>query len=525
MPSTRPPRESGVLLHPTSLPGPHGIGDLGDEAHRWLEFLSAGKQSLWQIMPLGPPGYGESPYAARSAFAGNALLISLERLAEDGLLEPADLGDPPGGPQDRVDFAAVSAYKRPRLRWAFRRFQTGSALKTEYEQFVAENAGWLDDFALFMALREVYGGGAWNEWPAPLVHREPVALAAARREHVDSVELARFTEFIFWRQWRALKAEANACGIRIVGDIPIFVAHDSADVWANQEIFYLDQRGQPTVVAGVPPDYFSPTGQRWGNPLYRWNRLAADGYRWWVERFRTTLTLVDLVRIDHFRGFEAYWEVPAREETALHGRWVKGPGAAFFDAVTAALGRLPVIVEDLGLITPAVHALREQLGYPGMKVLQFAFGDDAANPYLTHNDPDENCVVFTGTHDNDTTEGWWDALAEDERIRVIRYAGPEHLPISFKLTRMALASVARTAIVPLQDVLGLGNEARMNTPGRGEGNWAWRATTEQLDPEGAVWLAELTSLYNRYAGDRKHDEKTEHGGRGTEDEPADPDMC
>jgi 4-alpha-glucanotransferase len=492
-----PPRNSGVLLHPTSLPGPHGIGDLGDAAYRWLAFLDAGRQQLWQILPLGPPGFGESPYAARSAFAGNPLLISLDRLVADGLLEAGELQGAPNGDPQRVDFDAVAAFKLPLLRRAFERFRaTGGADRPEYREFLADAAYWLEDYAIFAALRKQYGDEPWNLWDQPLVRREPRAVAEAAAEHAEEIDFVRFAEFEFWRQWSAVKTAAAARGIQIIGDIPIFVAHDSADVWAHQEIFLLDRDGHSTVVAGVPPDFFSASGQRWGNPLYDWKRLAETGYEWWVERFRGVLRSVDIVRIDHFRGFEAYWEVPAEEETAANGRWVRGPGQAFFDAMTAALGPLPVIVEDLGLITRPVDELREALGFPGMKVLQFAFGDTAANPYLPHN-YDWNCVVYTGTHDNDTTEGWFASLPEHERTRVIRYTGDSPELVSRKLMRLALGSVGRTAIVPLQDVLGLGADARMNVPGWGTGNWNWRATPDQVDPERAAWLAEMTELYGR----------------------------
>jgi 4-alpha-glucanotransferase len=492
-----PPRDAGVLLHPTSLPGPHGIGDLGDVAHRWLDFLRAGGQQLWQILPLGPPCYGESPYAARSAFAGNPLLISLDRLVQQGLLPADDVSRARSDHAGRIDFAAVESSKTPLLRAAFARWQErGGERDSSFAAFREEHAYWLDDHCLFAALRQRHGGVAWNKWPAPLVRRDADAIDAARREQTDEIAFRRFVQFCFWSQWDELKRRARDEGIRIVGDIPIFVAHDSADVWAHQDLFRLDRDGSPTVVAGVPPDYFSPTGQRWGNPLYDWERLRAGGYCWWIERFRTTLLSVDIVRIDHFRGFEAYWEVPAAEETAERGSWVPGPGKPFFDAVSQVLGPLPVIVEDLGLITRAVDQLRLALGYPGMRVLQFAFGDDATNPYLPHN-YDRDTVVYTGTHDNDTTEGWFDSLRESERSRVVRYAGLGRERVSEKLIRLALGSVARSAIVPLQDVLALGGEARMNVPGMGTGNWGWRATPEQIGPARAAWLGEMTDLFGR----------------------------
>ena len=492
-----PVRDSGILLHPTSLPGPHGIGDLGAAAYRWIDFLRAAQQQLWQVLPLGPPGFGDSPYAARSAFAGNPLLISLERLVEADLLDAEDLAGPPLSDGARVDFAAVESFKLPLLARAFERFRTEQGLQhPAFCAFSEASASWLEDYALFTALRDAHGGAVWTTWDPPLVRREPAALDAARAQLAHEINSIRFMQFVFAFQWGRLKAAANAAGIRIVGDIPIFVAHDSADVWAHQDLFLLDEDGNPTVVAGVPPDYFSPTGQRWGNPLYRWDRLAQSGYAWWVERFRSTLQMVDIVRIDHFRGFEAYWEVPAEEETAMNGRWVPGPGGAFFDSVSATLGPLPVIVEDLGLITRPVDDLRDALGYPGMKVLQFAFGDDATNPYLPHN-YDWNCVVYTGTHDNDTTEGWFASLEDRQRARVVRYLGDAPELLSRKVMRAALSSVARTAIVPFQDVLALGTEARMNLPGWGTGNWGWRASPEQLNPEHAAWLAEMTTLYGR----------------------------
>lgn len=490
-------RASGVLLHPTSLPGPHGIGDLGDGAYRWLDFLAAGQQSLWQVLPLGPPGYGDSPYDARSAFAGNPLLISLDRLAADGLLTAEELGSEHHWPADHVDYEAVAAYKGPLLRRAYDRFHERYGPRPEpLERFCAENAAWLEDYALFGALRDAHVGADWRNWEPALVRREPLALARARTTLDSAIELAYFREYVFWEQWRALKREANQRGIQIIGDIPIFVAHDSADVWAHQELFLLDERGEPSVVAGVPPDYFSPTGQRWGNPLYRWDALAQSGYRWWIDRFRRTMQAVDVIRIDHFRGFQAFWEIPAGEETAVNGRWVPGPGEPFFRALSAAHGAMPLVVEDLGVITPDVEQLRDALGYPGMKVLQFAYGGDPENRYLPHN-YERNFVVYTGTHDNDTTEGWFAALSDEERVRVIQHVGASDEPISRKLIWQAMSSVARTAIVPLQDVHALGGAARMNRPGVSAGNWTWRARPEQIAPEQAGWLSHATGLFGR----------------------------
>ena len=492
-------RASGILLHPTSLPGSGGVGDLGAAAYRFVDFLAGAGQTLWQIMPLGPVGLGNSPYAARSAFAGTPLLIALDQpvgrswLADDASAVP--LGSP-----ERVDYELAAAHKRSGLARAFQRFRANPSAEdcAALAEFREQHRAWLDDFALFMALKDVHGGSAWFQWDEPLVRREPAALERAWRDLANQVDQQIFTQLLFFQQWLALKQYANERQIRIVGDIPIFVAHDSADVWVHQDVFALDEQGQPTVVSGVPPDIFSQTGQRWGNPMYRWDRLAERGYDWWIERFRGTLQLVDVVRLDHFRGFESAWEVPAEHETAEHGRWAPGPGAALFEAVEAALGRVPVIVEDLGLITPEVVLLRDRLGYPGMKVLQFAFGDDATNPYLPHNYT-QDCVVYTGTHDNDTTVGWFASLPEAERHNVRRYLGTHGDDIAWDLIRCALASVADTAIVPLQDVLALGSEARMNLPGKPDGNWAWRYREDQLRPEHAERLAELTEVYGRAA--------------------------
>lgn len=490
-------RAAGMLLHPTSLPGPHGIGDLGPAAYRFVDFLAAAGQRLWQVLPLGPTGYGDSPYAARSAFAGNPLLISLEQLRDEGLLTPDDLAEVPDFPSDRVLYEQVEAFKLSRLRRAFARFCTQpEAARADFRAFRTRQAAWLDDFALFMALREAYDGAVWTDWEPAIVQRDPHALATRQQELAEETTFHAFLQFLFERQWTALRRYANERGIRIIGDIPIFVAHDSADVWANQEMFLLDDRGNPTVVAGVPPDYFSPTGQRWGNPLYRWEVLAATGYRWWIDRFRAMLGLVDMIRIDHFRGFVAGWEVPADQETAEHGRWVPGPGKALFQAAQEALGNLPIIVEDLGTITPDVIALREQLGYPGMKVLQFAFGDDAHNPYLPHNYK-PRCVVYTGTHDNDTTAGWFATRPPAERDAVLRYLGRDGQDIVWDMIRLALASVAEMAIIPLQDVLNLGSEARLNFPGQPQHNWRWRYREEQLTAEIGTRLRELCAIYGR----------------------------
>lgn len=489
-----PARASGLLLHPSSLPGGHGIGDLGPEAYRFVDFLVEAGQGLWQVMPLGPPGFGASPYAARSAFAGNPLLVSLDRLVEQGLLTPEEVAAAPADDPERVDFPRVEAFKLARLRRAFHRLpgQGAAALAA----FRATHAGWLEDYALFMALRDAHGGAVWTAWEPTLVRREPAALARARQELAGEIAFHAFVQWLFFEQWDALRRYAHARGVHIIGDLPIFVAHDSADVWAHQEIFDLDARGEPVTVAGVPPDAFSATGQRWGNPVYRWEVLRARGFDWWVARFRAMLATVDIVRIDHFRGFQAAWHIPAEEATAEHGTWVEVPGRELFAAVHAALAPFPVIAEDLGLITPEVHALRRELGFPGMKVLQFAFGGDADNPYLPHNH-EPHSAVYTGTHDNDTTVGWYAALDERTRDHVRRYLAVDGHDIAWDFIRAALASVARIAVIPVQDVLALGSEARMNEPGRPHGNWEWRLRPGQLTAAHAARLRELSELYGR----------------------------
>ncbi len=491
-------RESGILLHPTSLPGPHGIGDLGAEARRFVDFLEAAGQRLWQMLPLGPTGQGNSPYDSPSAMAGNPLLISLEILAKEQFLSWEDLDRVPTLPADRVDYDAVAAFKFPLLRQACRHFldRATAQQRSEFERFCRLNAPWLEDYALFMALKEAHQGAAWNRWEEEIAAHRPEAVEWWGQRLAEEVQFHRFAQFEFSRQWEVLKRYANERAVRIVGDIPIFVALDSADVWSRRELFHLDEKGRPTVVSGVPPDYFARTGQRWGNPLYRWDILAEEGYAWWVQRFRITLARMDLVRIDHFRGFQAYWEVPAHHKTAERGRWVKGPGEGFFRALGRALGPLPVIAEDLGLITPEVEALRDALGYPGMKVLQFAFGDDARNPYLPHN-YERRCVVYTGTHDNDTTIGWFDSRPPNERDSILRYLGRDGQEIHWDLLRLAFASVADVAMAPLQDVLGLGSAARMNLPGQPRGNWTWRFTADQLRPDLAERLRQLTETYGR----------------------------
>jgi len=497
----RLPRASGVLLHPTSLPGPHGSGDLGREAYHFVDWLAAAGQRLWQVLPLTGIGPGNSPYMSPSAFAGNPLLVDLADLRHEGWLDDADLAPVHGLETSRIDFSAVVPYRLQRLARAAERFaQRGDAAqRDDLERFRVEHAGWLGDHALFMALTERSGPDGWLDWPQwepALARRDPTALAAARVQHAARVEFHEFCQWRFFRQWAALRRHANDKGVRIVGDAPIFVAHSSSDVWTQPWLFELDTQGQPTVVAGVPPDYFSETGQRWGNPLYRWSEHAKDGYAWWVERVRRTFDLVDVVRIDHFRGFAAHWEIPATEPTAVRGRWVPGPGADLFDAITNALGPLPIIAEDLGIITPDVDALRLRFDFPGMCVLQFAFNAGAGNRYLPHHH-ERSSVVYTGTHDNDTTAGWWADATDSERSFARGYLNTDGHDMPWAMIRAAMASVADTAIVPMQDVLALPGDCRMNFPGRSSGWWTWRFGWNQLQSWHAERLADLARLYSR----------------------------
>jgi 4-alpha-glucanotransferase len=491
-------RKSGILLHPTSLPGRWGIGELGAAAYTFVDFLAAAGQQLWQVMPLGPTGYGDSPYQGFSAFAGNPLLISLDQLIEERLLAQEDLADAPAFSDTRADYGMVIPFKLAVLRRSFERFKASATIEQRraLADFRTEQRGWLANYTLFAAIKEAHGGANWNAWEPAIARCEPHAMGEWASRLSEQTEFHAYMQHQFYRQWTGLKSYANERGVWIVGDIPIFVAYDSADVWANREIFALNEQGHALVVAGVPPDYFSATGQLWGNPLYRWDVLARQGYRWWIERCRTTLTLVDIARLDHFRGFMAYWEVPAGEPTAVNGRWAPGPGAALFEALRAALGGLPIIAEDLGLITPDVEELRDQLGFPGMKVLQFAFSGDPDNIYLPHNYP-RRCVVYTGTHDNDTTIGWWNTLSTEDHHNVQVYLGRDGSDISWDFIRLALASIGDLVIVPMQDVLSLDSAARMNTPGQPGGNWSWRYTPDMLTTELVERLRELTAAYGR----------------------------
>lgn len=496
----RLPRASGVLLHPTSLPGPHGSGDLGADARHFVDWLVAAGQRLWQILPLGGIGAGNSPYMSSSAFAGNLLLIDLEELHRQGWLTRQDLQPLAGLRAERVDFPAVVPFRMERLARAAAAFAEAAtpAQRQALEAFSAEQAGWLDDYLLFMALSEAHEGREWCDWPPPLARRDPAALDEARRAHAERMAFWRFCQWAFFRQWRELRAYANERGVKIVGDAPIFIAHHSAEVWAHQALFELDARGRPSVVAGVPPDFFSATGQRWGNPLYRWTEHARNGYAWWIDRVRRCFELVDIVRIDHFRGFAAHWEVPASELLAVNGRWVAGPGAALFEAIAQALGPLPIIAEDLGIITPDVDALRRQFAFPGMCILQFAFAGDAHDRYLPHNH-EHDSVVYTGTHDNDTVAGWWASASDHERHFARGYLATDGHDMPWTLIRAACASVADTAVHPMQDVLCLPTERRMNFPGQASGWWEWRFEWGQVHPWHAERLAEFVRLYGRDA--------------------------
>jgi len=481
-------RRAGVLLHPTSLPGSMGNGELGPEAYHFVDFLVDCRVSLWQMLPLGPTHSDNSPYQCLSVHAGNPRLISLRRLVDAGWLDDADLD-----PRHDLDIQ-----RKVRLVAAHNGFlrQAGDELHTALKAFTTRHAGWLDNYALYQALRDDFDGRAWFDWPEALRDREPDALAEARKRLAGAIDQVRFEQFLFFQQWLQLRRYANDRGVLLFGDIPIFVAYDSAEVWANREWFELDEHGGLKVVAGVPPDYFSETGQRWGNPHYNWRALARDGYRWWLERIRTQLELFDLMRIDHFRGFEAYWEIDAASDTAVDGRWVAGPGADFFEAVRKAFGSLPLVAEDLGVITPEVTALRKQFGLPGMKILQFAFDGSPENPYLPHNH-EPLSVVYTGTHDNNTTLGWYQELPESQRHFFHHYHGATVDPMPWLLVRTALASVSRLAVLPMQDVLGLDAAHRMNIPGVAEGNWQWRFEWEQLLPEHSDRLKTWVALYGR----------------------------
>ncbi len=503
-------RLAGILLHPTSLPGRYGIGDLGPEAYRFLEWVEAAGLAYWQVLPLGPTSFGDSPYQCFSAFAGNPLLISPEELVKDGLLLPDEIIPPPF-PVGRVDYGWVIQWKRGLLEKAYERFQSGATeeLSARFDAFCHREdvSKWLDDYALFMACKDAHAGQPWNTWEPELRAFRAAAVRRARKELEHAIGYHRFAQFLFFLQWERLRADAHRRGIEIIGDAPIYVAYDSADVWAHQDLFLLDEQGNPTHVAGVPPDYFSVTGQLWGNPLYNWKRLEKQGFGWWIDRMRSTLALVDIVRLDHFRGFMGYWSVPFGSPTAEHGEWVRGPGRKFFERLRAELGTLPIIAEDLGEITTDVTEVRKEFGLPGMRVMQFAWSVASTNPYipdpnnpfmLHHHEP--NAVVYTGTHDNDTSLGWWrHTSTPQERTCMQLYLATDGNAANWDLIRASFMSVANTAIVPAQDFLGLDSDARMNFPGRPEGNWTWRLVEGQLTPELAHRIRCMLLLYERCA--------------------------
>ena len=494
-------RETGILLHITSLSSPYGIGDLGPEAYRFADFLSKTKQSLWQVLPFNPtnPAHGNSPYSCVSAFAANSLLVSPELLVKDGFLSEKDLQPLPAFPTEKVNYLKAIAYKERLLNIACQRFK-GMGDRNEYEKFCSENSHWLEDFTLFIAIKSFFGGKVWGEWPKELRDREPESLKAIAKKLQNEIEREKFTQYLFFKQWFKLKSCCNQNGIRIIGDIPIYVNYDSADVWVNPEIFKLNEEKRPVFVAGVPPDYFSETGQLWGNPIYNWDILKERNYEWWIQRMEHALKIYDVVRIDHFRGLVDFWEVPAGEQTAVNGKWVDAPAEDFFSLLLNIFPNLPIIAEDLGFLSPRVKEVMQIFGFPGMKVLLFAFGEDnPTHPYLPYT-YEKNSVVYTGTHDNNTARGWFEKEATpEEKERVLRYLGHK-IPsknIHWELIQLAMMSVANTALFPMQDILGLGQEARMNQPSSAEKNWEWRMLPEQLTSAPAEKLLELTETYGR----------------------------
>lgn len=503
------PRASGILFHPTSLPNDFGIGDMGKFAYRFVDLLAESNQTYWQILPLGPTGFGDSPYQCFSAFAGNTNLISPEILVEEKLLTQEEIDDRPEFPEGKVDFGTVIDWKNLLLSKAYERFRltTSVNLRGSFETFMQQVASWLDDYALFRAIKSTQGQKLWLEWDETLRMRNEDALTAAREELIEEIRAQKFYQFLFFKQWSRLKNYTNGKGIKIVGDIPIFVSLDSVDVWCNPEAFKLNQDGSPKIVAGVPPDYFSKTGQLWGNPIYDWERMEQDSFKWWIDRFKFTLKMVDIVRVDHFRGFAASWEVPGGDKTAENGRWVNVPGKKLFNVLKNKLGDLPVIAEDLGVITPDVEELRDSFGFPGMRILQFAFGSDTDNLDLPHNYV-KNCVAYTATHDNDTAVGWFNSQAgagstrDDEQIGhehdfCLKYLDSDGEEINWEFIRAVWASVADTAIAPMQDILGMGTGGRMNLPASESGNWHWRATKDQMRSDVFERLAQLTAIYGR----------------------------
>lgn len=485
-------------MHPTSFAGPYGIGDLGPEAYSFIDSLEAAGCKLWQVLPLGPTGYGDSPYQCFSAFAGNPYLISPQLLLQDGLLTIEDLSDMPDWDENRVDFGKIFLWKPALLKRSFGHFnelENSSPIKSSFNAFCRENQAWLDEYSLFMTIKGLNGGSAWTEWAELYRFRDVTTLSKVEAEQQETILEIKYSQFLFFKQWTEIKQYANHKGVKVIGDIPIFVAMDSADTWGNPDLFHLDKNGFPTVVAGVPPDYFSETGQLWGNPLYKWEIHEKTGYYWWIKRIRASLSIYDIVRIDHFRGFAGYWEIPFGEPTAINGQWVKGPGSKLFEAIRAALGDLPIIAEDLGEITPDVFELRDLFRLPGMKILQFGFsGPD--NPFLPHLYP-QNCVVYTGSHDNDTVVGWYKTAPEHEVKFFHQYFNSSNPDVSDVMVRSIWSSVALFAIAPLQDLLGLDTDARMNFPGKVGGYWAWRTTPDSFSDDLIQRLRTYNHLYLR----------------------------
>ena len=503
------PRASGILLHPTSLPSEYGIGDLGANAYKFVDFLESAQQTYWQILPLGPTGYGDSPYQSFSAFAGNTNMISPELLVKDGFLTDEEIDQKPDFPVGRVDFGKLYDWKNHILALAFEKFRTTTSvdLRGKFETFAQQEKSWLDDYALFRAIKKSQGQKLWLEWDEPLKLRENNALHFAKENLRDDIQAQKFMQWLFFRQWSELKKYANDKNIKIVGDVPIFISLDSSDVWCNPQEFKLNADGSPKVVAGVPPDYFSATGQLWGNPIYDWEKMREDGFRWWISRVRATLKTVDVVRVDHFRGFAAAWEVPGGDTTAVNGNWVNVPGKELFDTLKNAISELPFWAEDLGVITPDVEELRDGFGFPGMRILQFAFGGDTKNHDLPHNYI-SNSVAYTGTHDNDTTVGWFNsgvgkgstrdnAQIKKEHEFCLKYLDSDGKEIHWDFVRAVWSSVANSAIAPMQDLLGLGNDARMNLPASSSGNWYWQCKDGDFSEEIAERLLELTEIYGR----------------------------
>lgn len=480
-------RSAGILLHPTSLPSKFGIGDLGQNAYRFVDFLAETKQKLWQILPLGPTSFGDSPYQCLSAFAGNPLLISFEKLVEDGIASKKILEDVPDFPDDKVIYGDVIEYKFETLEFVYEHFKKNpnKRIIDKFEQFCEEEKNWLDDYALFIAIKDYFDGKAWNNWETEISQRKTEALEFFKNNLKEEIEFHKFIQFIFFKQWMELKSYANSKGIKIIGDLPIFVAFDSADVWTNRHLFEVSEDGKPLYIAGVPPDYFSPTGQRWGNPHYKWEKMEKDDYKWWRERISALLKVTDIIRIDHFRGFYNYWKIPGDAPTAETGEWVFGPGEKFFSTIEKYFGKLPIIAEDLGILVPGVYELRDKFNFPGMKILQFAFGTNGEKKFLPHRYI-RNCVVYTGSHDNDTTLGWWNSIQNDgtdTKDFFLKYSGSDGKDICKDMIRLAYSSIADIVIIPLQDFLRLGSEARMNFPGRPDGNWSWRFKWNQITDE------------------------------------------